>query len=80
MLADQGVPLCLEKAATPLRSALLKRSISASLWWRVNPKTGVPDSLPATPKSPPTRRVPPRGLDVFLGLRQETLGSLDLCR
>ena len=22
----------------------------------------VPDSLPATPKSPPTRRVPPRGL------------------
>ena len=40
MLADQGVPLCLEKAATPLRSALLKRSISESLWWRVNPKTG----------------------------------------
>ena len=25
----------------------------------------VPDSLPATPKSPPTRRVPPRSLQCF---------------
>ena len=25
----------------------------------------VPDSLPATPKSPPTRRVPPRGAAAF---------------
>ena len=27
----------------------------------MRPSTWVPDSLPATPKSPPTRRVPPRG-------------------
>ena len=25
----------------------------------------VPDSLPATPKSPPTRRVPPRALAIY---------------
>ena len=28
--------------------------------WALKGETG-PDSLPATPKSPPTRRVPPRG-------------------
>lgn len=39
MLADQGAPLCLVKAATPLRSALLRRLISVSLGRRVNPKT-----------------------------------------
>ena len=39
MLADQGAPLCLVKAASPLRSALLRRPVLGSLGWRVNPKT-----------------------------------------
>ena len=35
----------------------------------------VPDSLPATPKSPPTRRVPPRGPNLPLGLRGKAGGG-----
>ena len=59
--------------------ALARDGVSREVPYSALKGETVPDSLPATPKSPPTRRVPPRARS-FSGGRRETLVSLAFCR